>query len=290
MIANKLEELAYASRPQQFILLERAISTFTQSHVITRILVRGSLATGTADRMSDLDFVLGIHDADYISLVHSLNALMSTGLGAILPGWRDTIVRRMGGIGYVFLVARDNHLYQMDVYVAPESAMGSLMQNTRAQVVWEAESQARTCSTDSRLADFIEAENTRPQTCAENTVEILVLIQMMLKRIKRGQRFVLHAETQMLTTAVKDLIKVALAPTSMYWGWYHLDEEIGITDIGRSCLQDLYALVSAAPLRTADDLFDWLRLIETIIERAAPEAIDTMRPAIEAYKEYLELA
>ena len=60
MTLASIAELVAASRPQVFTLLERATEKITTSPHVTHVYVRGSLAAGRADRMSDLDFVAGV--------------------------------------------------------------------------------------------------------------------------------------------------------------------------------------------------------------------------------------
>ncbi|WUX49896.1 nucleotidyltransferase domain-containing protein (plasmid) [Streptomyces sp. NBC_01435] len=61
---------------------------------VTQLLVRGSLATGTADRLSDVDLVVAVQDERLPVLMASLDAVMSTEFGALLPGWRDGELKR----------------------------------------------------------------------------------------------------------------------------------------------------------------------------------------------------
>lgn len=127
-----LDDLARAHRPAQFGLLERAMDLFIASPAVTHLLVRGSLASGTADRLSDVDFIVGVADRDYPELVSVLDPLMSADLAAIMPGWRDTIVGDMGGLGYVYLVPWAGHLQQVDLYTVPASSVSIVQQRTRA--------------------------------------------------------------------------------------------------------------------------------------------------------------
>jgi hypothetical protein len=286
-----IDELARASRPQQFALLGHAGEAFRTGVYVSHLLVRGSLATGTADRMSDVDFVIGVRDGDFKQFVGALDLFMTVELGAILPGWRDTIVSRMGGLGYVFLVASDGGLYQIDTYVVPESVIPAVQVRTGARVLFgDVAGKPEDAEHGSDVAQFVERELNRPLTCSDLVVEILVLIQMMRKRIKRGQRFVVYSETFLLLSAVKELVKKALSPTSTFWGWYNLDEEIGVTSTGRACLDELVTLIDQPPIRTLDALASAFRRIEGIIGLAAPESLDAFRPAVDAYKHYLDLA
>lgn len=94
-----INELVLGNQPGQFSLLARASDIFMRSAAVTHLSVRGSLANGTADRMSDVDFIVGVRDRDFPGFIRTLDALMATELGALFPGWRDTIVSKMGGLG-----------------------------------------------------------------------------------------------------------------------------------------------------------------------------------------------
>ncbi len=284
-----VNDLALENRPRQFSLVERAASVFSQSPSVTHLSVRGSLATGTADRMSDIDFVVGIDDAKFCSFLQILDALMVTELGAILPGWRDTIVGKLGGLGYVYLVASDGKLYQIDLYVAPDSCVADIQRRTNARLLLTAPPQGGIASPEEDPSGFIEGRLAMSQSTSELLVEILVLAQMMRKRIIRGQHFVIYSETHLLMTAVKNLIREALAPTSRHWGWYHLHDEIGALPSGPACLEDLSVLIASPPIRTQDALRSVVERIIRIVKRVAPETIEHLDPSVETYRRYLDL-
>lgn len=283
-----LDELARVNRPDQFGLLERATELFTASPAVTHLLVRGSLASGTADRLSDVDFVVGVDDRSFPEFISVLDALMSTDLGGILPGWRDTIVGDMGGLGYVYLVGWAGHLQQMDLYVVPASKIDRVREHTVAQPIFVRDADT-TYEPDPRVAPFVARTLAEPRSCAELLIETLVIGYLIRKRITRGQEFIAYSEAYLFNTAAKNLVKTALAPTSRYYGWYQLREEVGSTPIGKECLQDLAALISAPAIPTATTLADALKRVLAIATRAAPEAVDSLRTAIDAYRYYLEL-
>jgi predicted nucleotidyltransferase len=122
-----VEDLAVANRPPQFSVMEHLTDLFGRSPAVTHLLVRGSLASGTADRMSDIDFVIAVKDQHFIEFTKALDILMTVEASAIMPGWRDTIVRRMGGIGYVYLAVINGGLLQIDIYVVPEGIAPSVV-------------------------------------------------------------------------------------------------------------------------------------------------------------------
>jgi predicted nucleotidyltransferase len=290
--ANVMNQLAVVNRPAPLSLLEHVAEILAASPAITDLLVRGSLAHGTADRLSDVDFVIGVTDTDFGDYIQALDALATSALGAILPGWADTIVADMGGLGYVYLVVQDGGLRQLDVYVAPSSTISGITEVTGAHPLLQ-RTPARPDSarepTTWMQHPAIAAHRGRPRTCTDLLVETLVLGQMIRKRLTRGQELIAYHENHLLTSAVKNLIKTALAPTSRFHGWYRL-EDVAVTPIGRACLNDLRALVTAPAVPTPESLNAALTRVLDVTERAAPETVDRLKTSIEAYWYYLDLA
>lgn len=287
-----LDDLAMMNRPDQFGLLERAMSVFTASPAVTRLLVRGSLAAGTADRLSDVDFVIGVEDRWYAEFVTALDDLMTCDMGAILPGWRDSIVANMGGLGYVYLVVHDGTLRQLDLYITPVSRLGSVHTGTRAQPLYIRASATPTPTsalTAEAAAEFVACTAAASRTCTDLLVEVLVLGCLIHKRITRGQTFIAYDETHLFATAAKDFIKAALAPGTRYYGWYHLHHEVGATPLGRRSLATLDALIHGPAVPTLATLTANLDRFLAIADQIAPEALTALGPAIDAYRHYLEL-
>ncbi|MFF4531396.1 hypothetical protein ACFY1P_19240 [Streptomyces sp. NPDC001407] len=286
----QLVELAEANRPAQLPLLTRICEMLAASPAVTHLLVRGSLASGTADRLSDVDFVVGIHDRDLPPFTQSLDDLMTVAGGALLPGWRDTIVADLGGIGFVFLVQHEGKLQQVDLYLCPASQISLLRRKVAGKLLLERPPAEITTAQITQARTHITETLSRPRSCTELLIEHLVLAVLLHKRIRRGQRFVAYAEWHMLHTATKDLIKAALAPASSFWGWYQLREEIAITPIGRSCLAELDAAITCPAVPTTDDVNAALDRVIQLTQRACPNALDGLTDAITAYRTYLELA
>ncbi len=283
-----LNKLAEANRPEQFALLEHATELFTRSDAVTHLLVRGSLARGTADRLSDVDFVVGVNDSQFEEFVSVLDPLLTTDLGGILPVWRDTIVGDMGGLGYVYLIGWAGHLQQLDLYLAPASCIGRVQEQTVCQSIFTRDPAAvyePNPSTERFVADTMSV----PRSCEDLLIEALVIGYLIRKRITRGQEFIAYSEAFLFNTAAKNLIKAALAPLSGFYGWYQLKEEVGTTPIGRECLNHLMALISTPAIPTVASLTEGLDRVFTIANMVAPEAVDNLKEAIDAYRYYLEL-
>jgi predicted nucleotidyltransferase len=285
-----LAELTEANRPTQLPLLTRIAELLSASRAVTHLLVRGSLASGTADRLSDVDFVVGVHDRDLPAFAAALDDLMTVEGGALLPGWRDTIVADLGGIGCVFLVQHERKLQQVDLYLAPASQITTVRRMVAGKVLLERPPAEITTAQIEQARSHVAELLARPRSCTGLLIEHLVLAVLLHKRIQRGQRFVAYAEWHMLHTATKDLVKTALAPASRFWGWYQLREEIALTPIGRACLTDLDVAITSPAVPDAADVEAALDRVIALTERACPNALDGLADAITAYRTYLELA
>ncbi|MGA5130905.1 hypothetical protein ACPCTO_13950 [Streptomyces olivoreticuli] len=286
----RLAELAEANRPAQLPLVTRTAELLAVSPAVTHLLVRGSLASGTADRLSDVDFLVGIRDGALPAFISALDDLMAVEAGALLPGWRDSIVVDLGGIGFVFLVPHDGKLHQIDLYLAPASQVPTIRRRVASAILFEREPSETTTSQIRQARECVAEQKARPKSCTELLIEHLVLAVLLHKRIQRGQRFIAYAEWHLLHTATKDLIKAALAPASRFWGWYQLREEIALTPIGRACLADLEMAVTSPAVPDAVGVDAALDRVIALTKRACPSALDGLHDAVTAYRTYLELA
>ncbi|MFJ1933075.1 hypothetical protein ACIOGZ_10475 [Kitasatospora sp. NPDC088160] len=285
----QLAAITQANRPAQLPLLSKLADILATSLSVTHLMVRGSLAHGTADRLSDVDFVVGVHDVQLPAFVEALDTLMPVEAGALLPGWRDTIVADLGGVGMVFLVPDEGKLHQIDLYVAPASRIPRLQAMVSTAVLLDRRPGPVDVADIAAAESFVAAFAARPRSCTELLIEHLVLAVLLHKRIRRGQRFVAYSEWHRLHTATKDLIKTALAPASRYWGWYQLREEIAVTPIGRACLGDLDAAISGPAIPEAADVTEAIERVLALTERACPQALDGLHDAVAAYRTYQEL-
>ncbi|MEW2130819.1 hypothetical protein [Streptomyces sp. NPDC005435] len=283
-----LDVVTDAHRPAQLPLLSRIAELLSASPAVTHLLVRGSLASGTADRLSDVDFVVGVHDRDVPAFISALDDLMTVAGGALLPGWRDTIVADLGGVGFVFLVQHEGKLQQVDLYLAPASRVSILRQTVGWKVLLDRPPADITIPQIDQARAHIADLTARPRSCTELLIEHLVLAVLLHKRIRRGQRFIAYGEWHMLHTATKDLVKAALAPHSRFWGWYQLREELAPTPIGRACLADLDVAITSPAVPDAAAVDAALDRVLTLTERACPEALDGLADAVTAYRTYLE--
>ncbi|MFD9807606.1 nucleotidyltransferase domain-containing protein [[Kitasatospora] papulosa] len=193
---SPLEELAYAHRPSQLTVLADLVQTLSEVPAVTKLLVRGSLATGTADRLSDVDLVVAVRDNRLLALMASLDAVMSTEFGALLPGWRDTIVGDLGGAGFVYLLPHDGHLLQLDLYLCPDSAVDALSRRIGPRLLWQ-ETRTDTgpdgdIAARGELASELARTAAAPADCSTLLVQAMVLHAMLRKRVLRGQEYIAY--------------------------------------------------------------------------------------------------
>ncbi|WP_329427010.1 hypothetical protein OG339_42830 [Streptosporangium sp. NBC_01495] len=283
-----IDRLAAVNRPGQFAVMENAINHLVACPAVTQLLIRGSFARGTSDRLSDVDLVVGVAPSAFAEFVNMLDALAVTEFGAIMPGWPDRIVPRMGGLGYVHLIEADGKLHQLDLYVAPSDRIDDITASTRGHIIYTTP-HAKHEKSDPAVAQFVTDRLATPPTCEQLVVEALVLGWMIHKRIARGQKFMAYAETHMLHTAARSLIRTALSPQTAFYGWYHLDTDIGATPIGRSCLRELEVLITSPPTPTVASLKNSIERILALAQRAAPDAVSPLRLSIDACLHHLDL-
>ncbi|MFD5935541.1 nucleotidyltransferase domain-containing protein [Streptomyces sp. NPDC060333] len=289
---SPLEELAYAHRPPQLTVLADLVQSLSGIPAVTQLLVRGSLATGTADRLSDVDLVVAVRDARLPALMTSLDALMSTEFGTLLPGWRDTIVGDLGGAGFVYLLPHDGHLLQLDLYLCPDSAVDALRRRIGPRLLWQETPNGTASNTDAdagaraETAADLARTAAAPPDCSTLLVQAMVLHAMLRKRVLRGQEYIAYGLLHQLHATCRDMIRTSLVPHSRHHGWYHLPDEVGRTTIGRECLAELTDALSGPPVPTVAQADQTLERIVRLTGRIAPHAVTALSDEITAYRAY----
>lgn len=286
-----LAALLDTNRPEQFNVMDRAIRVLSSSPAVTHLMIRGSFASGTSDRLSDVDLVVGIREEVYAPFVEAHDALVAAQLGQLLPGWADTIVPDLGGLGFVHLLIHQDMLYQLDLYLAPAGRIEQIAAATRGRLLYTAtDAPAGDADVSQTEVDTYIRERRRTiPTCEQLLVEVLVLAWLIRKRIVRRQAFMAYKEAHQMVTAARSLARTALSPRTAYLGWYHLEDDLGRTPIGRACLADLADLAAAPPLPTQASLARMVDTALTLARRATPETVTDMQQAIDAYQHYLDI-
>ncbi|MCX4458644.1 nucleotidyltransferase domain-containing protein [Streptomyces sp. NBC_01728] len=283
-----IEELAHAHRPAQLAVLGELVHALSATTAVTHLLVRGSLATGTADRLSDVDLVVAVRDDQLPALMGSLDALMSTTFGTLLPGWRDTIVGNLGGAGFVYLLPHDGHLLQLDLYLCPTSAVGALRRRIGPRLLWQGPGaeDATDADTQRQTAQELAHAAQAPADCGSLLVQAMVLHAMLRKRLARGQQYIAYGLLHDLNVTCREVIRTALVPHSRHHGWYHLPDEVGRTATGRECLAELTEALTSPPVPTVAQADQALDRIVRLARRIAPHAAGSLTDEITAYLAY----
>ncbi|MFE7752138.1 nucleotidyltransferase domain-containing protein [Streptomyces sp. NPDC057428] len=286
---SPLEELAAAHLPPQLTVLADLVQSLSAAPSVTQLLVRGSLATGTADRLSDVDLVVAVLDDQLPMLMRNLDTVMSTEFGAMLPGWRDTIVGDLGGAGFVYLLPHQGHLLQLDLYLCPDSRVEALRRRIGPRLLWQAsrtDGPATTSESRAETAAELARTAAAPADCSTLLVQAMVLHAMLHKRVLRGQQYIAYGLLHQLHATCRDLIRTALVPHSRHHGWYHLPDEVGRTTAGRACLAELTTALAGPPVPTAAVADEALERIVRLAEQIAPQAVASLSDEITAYRAY----
>ncbi|MGX1727982.1 nucleotidyltransferase domain-containing protein [Streptomyces diastaticus] len=285
---SAIEELAHAHRPVQLAVLGDLVQVLSAAPAVTHLLVRGSLATGTADRLSDVDLVVAAQDGELPALMENLDTLLSTTFGTLLPGWRDTIVGDLGGVGFVYLLPHEGHLLQLDLYLCPTSGVEAVRSRIGPRLLWQgpgANDPVEDATRELTARDIARAARSAPG-CEQLLVQAMVLHAMLRKRLARGQHYIAYGLLHDLHATCRDVIRTALVPHSRHHGWYHLPDEVGRTATGRECLTELTQALSSPPLPTPVQADDALERIVRLSERIAPHATASLANEITAYRAY----
>jgi predicted nucleotidyltransferase len=289
-VATAVTSTTVPSQTSQLDLLRSVSRILETSPVVSHLLIRGSLASGTADRSSDVDLVIGVTAPALRAFLSSLDILMRTELGALFPGWADSLVRDMGGQGYVYLVPTHDTLCELDLYVVAEHGIAEILQHGAVSIF----SRTALSQPNAVIWNLDRPQTPKPISTTDSiardlVVEVLVLFHMMSKRVTRKQSFIVYGHTYLLNNAVRRLIKHCLAPRSKHWGWYHLEEDLADDPRGRACLGELAELVDTPLICNRESLDSVFARVERVIRCAAPEVWTELGRELDAYRRYMGL-
>lgn len=229
---NKLlEALLLKTPPPQFQLLDQLLNLFSSGTYLVNAYIRGSIATNQYDRASDVDLVLVVKDSAYKNLIEGLDLLLAQHFVVLRSGWLDKIVPNFGGLGFVYLVANSNKLFQLDIYVIPLSSQAKIQTIPRATMVYshsthlieKDEQSEQLLTTD--LQQFISSKKNEQIEIDSLFTEFLIMAFLIKKRIRRQQFFLNYSETSMLWICLRQLMRHIWEPQLSLYGWYHFLEQ-----------------------------------------------------------------
>lgn len=288
-ITDSIQQLSRSNQLQQIEFLEFVANVLKQSQAVSHILVRGSIARGRADRFSDVDLVIGIASDDLTGFLTVLDAVVSTATGSLFPGWYDSLAPDMGGWGFVYLVPFRGLLYELDLYVVPEGTIPAVISLGALKIY--ANAATNHTGNDSRTTEaYIDVNKILTIKPTFNIViEVFALLQMMSKRVARRQRFLVYGLSYLVNDAMQRLIRHCFIPNSKHWGWYYLEDELGMDPRGHKCLQELSALISIPLDSDQTYIKQAFATIAQIISIADPVLWLDIAPQVEAYKYYMKI-
>lgn len=288
MKITSFEDPRKINQPHPIELLELVVEILEKSPVITSILVRGSIATGKADISSDVDLVLGVHPRALKSFLTNLNSIIHIELGSLFCGWYDKLAPKMGGWGFVYLIPFMNYLYELDIYVVPESTIPTISNKDVLQIYSKSNfshTHKYNFSTSKLNFDLDKIFN---NVSAQNLIiETLTLLHMMSKRVIRQQWLIVYGLSYLINDSMRRFIKNCLVPNSKHWGWYYLEEELSFDPRNLKCLNELSALTRVLPISDYSDIEKVFKHITKIIRIANPELWVKFKTKLEAYKHYM---
>jgi hypothetical protein len=230
---GRLIDVLTQSPPAHFVILDELLGIFSSQTYLHSAYIRGSVASNSYDRSSDVDLVLVITDDSYILTVDSLDAIIQQHFCIIRPGWLDKIVPNFGGLGYVYLVSFENKIYQLDLYLLPLSQADSIHRMPKATLVFSQDARSASLINQKmtlEVTQYIEDKKQSPESILALSDEIIVLSFLIKKRIKRQQLFLNASETYMLAICLRKLMRLTWEPHLLDFGWYHFLEWIKFPD------------------------------------------------------------
>lgn len=193
------------------------------------VLLRGSLARGQEDAVSDLDVVVTVDASDFADSVRDLARGLPLETGARMAPWVDGLVRDFGGLGFVYLLeVSPGRWGQIDVYVLPHDHRMGLLGHGPVLTMW-----SRQCATTRPSAGDLDVDRYRHERisaalrdCGQALMGCYVATFLLRKRLERGQGTQTFADTYLLAQAVRDLLVVSCHPQRPEHGWHGLGEVI----------------------------------------------------------------
>ena len=295
IFTEAIQKLRHINQPKQIEFLELVTSTLEKSRVVSHLLVRGSIGTGKVDRSSDVDLVIGVQPEALEDFLCILDSIIRIELGSLFPGWYDILAPNLNGWGFVYLVPFKGVLYELDLYVVSKDTIPSIINIGALQIYSKTETiqdrnHLKRQKNNNNYIENIDINKFIKNDPTQNLIiETFSLLHMMSKRITRQQWFIVYGLSYLVNDAMRRLIKNCLLPNSKHWGWYYLEDELGIDPRGVKCLQELSALISIPPTPNHLNVSTVFNHIIRIISIANPELSTEFKLKIEAYHYYMKI-
>lgn len=287
---DTIQKLTKINQPKQIEFLEFVVKVLSSCSAVSCLLVRGSISTGRLDRSSDVDLVIGVHSSFIKTYLNVLNSLVTIEFGSLFPGWHDSLAPNLGGYGFVFLIPFKGELLELDVYVVEEKTIPVITNSGALQIYSNIQDTQSLLILQNKEKQLKNLDDFLGKGVKLNTVtEIFCLLHMMKKRLIRKQSFIVYGLSYLINDALRNLIKLSLAPNSKHWGWYHLEDEVGVDPRGRKCLNALSELINPSVLYNSAYIDFVFKNVEIIFQNTIPDILSDISLQIDAYKYYMQI-
>lgn len=294
MKVHSISDLFLGARSAQSDMLESTLLAFTASPWLRRAYVRGSIASGEYDRVSDIDFVAVYSPRHFNKIVELSPDIMASHFHVLLPPWLDSIVPDFGGVGFVYLVEYNGKVVTIDLYFLPESKIAIITKLTDVKLLYcNSDNDLKQCKgTTQRSTEagtprrYGYTPDSERDVTTSLVVEIFVLAIFLMKRIARGQIFLNYSETHRQTCALNRLWRAVYDVPHVDFGFYHLEKALFSSVGGRRFSQPLLRTIQS-PLSDQRVVLDKVGLAMEIIQDGSPEVFNRMRKPLEFLLDYL---
>ena len=239
------------------------------------MLVRGSLARGTADAQSDIDLVVTVAEDDFEAALRDLTGPFPKSLRGRLPAWVDSLVRDFGGIGFVYLLQIDEKKWgQLDVYLLPHGRRERVFSHGPVLSLRKRDDvKACDASTEARVDEARRRhERLAGQDPAQAALSCYVAAFLLRKRLIRRDPLQTYGDTYATADGVRNLVVLACCPRRSEQGWRGLEKcAEGSPDPGR-VMKVLSTFAKHDLLEQPAELSGRVAALEEIVALLAPDA------------------
>ena len=207
------------------LVLQGLKSTLAERPWSRDILLRGSLARAAGDLESDIDLVAVVAEEEFEAALRDLSGALPRALPGRLPPWLDRIVTDFGGLGFVYLVQVDEKKWgQVDIYLLPQGREQRLLDNEFVLSLRRGHD-PKPC--DDAMSAHIDGVCRRYEELAARDLQQAVLacyvaLFLLRKRLTRGDRLQMFADTYATALRVRDLVFAACYADQPVRGWRDL--------------------------------------------------------------------
>jgi len=275
-----LDDVARAARPAKVTLLSRAAPRLSHSPYVRRIYA-GALSDG-----AELALSMQVDDDRLGAFSAVLDELITTELGAILPGWRDPTVE---GVEAIYLLPWQGHLRRLRIRLIGDGDVpaGGAGRDT-AHLICAGDPAAPAGQPEAPVAAVMNNELPPEQSPASSVGAVLVLLHQAYGSAHHGLVLNAHRDMARVRSTLATLLRTSIVAGQPGIGWAGLDEALASTPIGRRCLPLVQELLAAGPPETPVGLAVTVERLMHLVEVAAPSTAAELAGPVDSYRQYLQ--